>query len=82
MLFIIRFYHVKLIHLFMPLKSCCTPFKTKKICDIIGSRINKEPVYHIEPGNASDLIGDNSLMKERLHYPLISIQNGIEDLII
>tara|TARA_Y100000591_G_C21809433_1_gene686999 strand:- start:376 stop:1188 length:813 start_codon:yes stop_codon:yes gene_type:complete len=54
----------------------------KKICDIIGSRINKEPVYHIEPGNPNDLIGDNSLMKECLHNPLISLENGIEDLII
>jgi len=54
----------------------------RQICDIIGDRVGKEPIFdarpHEKPG---DLIGDTSLMSELLVPPKRRFRDGLTDLL-
>jgi nucleoside-diphosphate-sugar epimerase len=53
----------------------------KEICEIIGTKVNKKPVFEIIDDRPKDLVADISAMRTYLHDPQIQFRDGIEDLI-
>ncbi len=53
----------------------------KKLCNMIGNKVNKKPIFKKINNNQGDIIADNSLMIKKLHKPKISLNEGIDDLI-
>lgn len=53
----------------------------RKIGELIGARVGRDPEFVVEAGIASDLIGDISRMSAQLVAPRRRLADGIEDLL-
>ena len=53
----------------------------KKICNIIGSQLNIDPIFIKSGVSQTDLIADIGLMKKKLFHPKISLDRGISEMI-
>ncbi len=53
----------------------------QQIGQIMGNRLNIKPKFEIKPGEAQDLIGDTTAMREQLCIPQVRIADGIQDLL-
>ena len=53
----------------------------KHIAEVIGAKLGISPIFEHAPGDPSDLIGDNTLMRSMLDQPLIPFEQGVADVI-
>ena len=53
----------------------------RELCGEIESLVGKTARFESMPGNPSDVVGDISLMRERLHNPLVRLSDGLKDLL-
>ena len=53
----------------------------RDICDAIGRKVGREPVYQIQPGAPRDLIADISRMTALLVPPARRFEDGVADLL-
>lgn len=53
----------------------------RQICEIVGERLGREPVFEEQPGSAPSLVGDISAMSRLLGAPQVSFEQGIVDVL-
>lgn len=53
----------------------------RKICEMIGSLIGKEPTFSIQNGSVKNFIGNNTLMRQTLHVPETLLMMGLQALV-
>jgi len=53
----------------------------RELCGEIESLLGKTARFELMLGDPSDVVGDISLMRKRLHNPLVRLSNGLKDLL-
>jgi len=53
----------------------------RELCGEIESLVGKTARFESMPGESSDVVGDISLMRERLHNPLVRLSDGLKELL-
>lgn len=56
-------------------------FTLREICETIGRKIGKQPVFKINNTEPKNLIGDNTKMRKMLIEPKIKFDTGIDEII-
>ncbi len=56
-------------------------FTLREICEMIGNKVNKQPVFKITPVEPKNLIGDNAKMRKMLFDPSIQFSEGVNEVI-
>jgi len=53
----------------------------REICEIVGEQMKVEPIFELQEGQQSDLIGDNAAMLDQLWEPQVHFPEGVRQLL-